>query len=660
MNELFIGKRINERYKILKLIGGGGMANVYLARDMILERDVAIKILRLDYANDEQFIRRFHREAQSATSLSHPNIVNIYDVGEEDDIYYIVMEYVEGETLKEYIKHRHPLPVETAVDIMKQLAAAVRHAHQNNIIHRDIKPQNILIDKQGNVKITDFGIATALTATTITDTNSVLGSVHYISPEQIKGSQATKKSDIYSLGIVMFELLTGKLPYSGETAVAIALKHLQEDLPSPRRLNPSIPQSVENIVLKATAKDPLYRYANIEELEDDLLTCLDPDRLNEPRFTVPIDEEATKAVPVIPDEGIIQQLQDTKVREPQVKNPEGKTGKNGAPTKGKKKKRLRWPHIIAGISAFIILFIIFMLTVYPALFGKHDVTVPEVEGMEYEEAVNRLEDAGLKIGNTYKITHEEIPENHVVKTDPKEGKTVKEGSVIHIFVSTGKEKIVMPDYRNRMYDDVVQLLRDRNFKDIQKNEVFHDSPEGMIIEQDPAPGEEIVPEETVLTFTVSKGEETFKLADLSGYSENALREYAGRYGITIDIAGEEYHDSVAEGLVISQDPKPGTELKKGDKVSVILSKGKEPLPPKTVTVDLTIQYTGNPQQREPQRVQIFIEDMNHSIQEPYETFDITETTRRRIELVIEPGKKGRYKVVIDDQVVTDQEVNYPG
>ncbi|WP_120667903.1 Stk1 family PASTA domain-containing Ser/Thr kinase [Caldibacillus debilis] len=660
MNELFIGKRINERYKILKLIGGGGMANVYLARDMILERDVAIKILRLDYANDEQFIRRFHREAQSATSLSHPNIVNIYDVGEEDDIYYIVMEYVEGETLKEYIKHRHPLPVETAVDIMKQLAAAVRHAHQNNIIHRDIKPQNILIDKQGNVKITDFGIATALTATTITDTNSVLGSVHYISPEQIKGSQATKKSDIYSLGIVMFELLTGKLPYSGETAVAIALKHLQEDLPSPRRLNPSIPQSVENIVLKATAKDPLYRYANIEELEDDLLTCLDPDRLNEPRFTVPIDEEATKAVPVIPDEGIIQQLQDTKVREPQVKNPEGKTGKNGASAKGKKKKRLRWPHIIAGISAFIILFIIFMLTVYPALFGKHDVTVPEVEGMEYEEAVNRLEDAGLKIGNTYKITHEEIPENHVVKTDPKEGKTVKEGSIIHIFVSTGKEKIVMPDYRNRMYDDVVQLLRDRNFKDIQKNEVFHDSPEGTIIEQDPAPGEEIVPEETVLTFTVSKGEETFKLADLSGYSENALREYAGRYGITIDIAGEEYHDSVAEGLVISQDPKPGTELKKGDKVSVILSKGKEPLPPKTVTVDLTIQYTGNPQQREPQRVQIFIEDMNHSIQEPYETFDITETTRRRIELVIEPGKKGRYKVVIDDQVVTDQEVNYPG
>ncbi|RKO62514.1 hypothetical protein Cdeb_03217 [Caldibacillus debilis GB1] len=657
---MFIGKRINERYKILKLIGGGGMANVYLARDMILERDVAIKILRLDYANDEQFIRRFHREAQSATSLSHPNIVNIYDVGEEDDIYYIVMEYVEGETLKEYIKHRHPLPVETAVDIMKQLAAAVRHAHQNNIIHRDIKPQNILIDKQGNVKITDFGIATALTATTITDTNSVLGSVHYISPEQIKGSQATKKSDIYSLGIVMFELLTGKLPYSGETAVAIALKHLQEDLPSPRRLNPSIPQSVENIVLKATAKDPLYRYANIEELEDDLLTCLDPDRLNEPRFTVPIDEEATKAVPVIPDEGIIQQLQDTKVREPQVKNPEGKTGKNGASAKGKKKKRLRWPHIIAGISAFIILFIIFMLTVYPALFGKHDVTVPEVEGMEYEEAVNRLEDAGLKIGNTYKITHEEIPENHVVKTDPKEGKTVKEGSIIHIFVSTGKEKIVMPDYRNRMYDDVVQLLRDRNFKDIQKNEVFHDSPEGTIIEQDPAPGEEIVPEETVLTFTVSKGEETFKLADLSGYSENALREYAGRYGITIDIAGEEYHDSVAEGLVISQDPKPGTELKKGDKVSVILSKGKEPLPPKTVTVDLTIQYTGNPQQREPQRVQIFIEDMNHSIQEPYETFDITETTRRRIELVIEPGKKGRYKVVIDDQVVTDQEVNYPG
>ena len=249
MSYMMNGKRISDRYKILRMIGGGGMANVYLARDMILDRDVALKILRMDFSNDEEFIRRFHREAQSATSLTHPNIVSIYDVGEEGDIYYIVMEYVDGMTLKQYIQAFSPIPVEKALDIMKQITSAVSHAHQNHIVHRDIKPHNILIDHNGNVKITDFGIAMALSATSITQTNSVLGSVHYLSPEQARGGMANKKSDIYSLGIVMFELITGRLPFSGESAVSIALKHLQSETPSPSRWNPSIPQSVENIIL---------------------------------------------------------------------------------------------------------------------------------------------------------------------------------------------------------------------------------------------------------------------------------------------------------------------------------------------------------------------------------------------------------------------------
>lgn len=206
---MLIGRRINGRYKLIEMVGGGGMANVYLARDMILDRDVALKILRMDFNNDEEFIKRFNREAQSATSLAHPNIVSIYDVGEEESIYYIVMEYVDGFTLKQYIQKYYPIPVDKALDIMKQITAAISHAHHNGIIHRDIKPQNILIDKEGTVKITDFGIALALSATNITQTNAVLGSVHYLSPEQARGGMANKKSDIYSLGIVMFELLTG-------------------------------------------------------------------------------------------------------------------------------------------------------------------------------------------------------------------------------------------------------------------------------------------------------------------------------------------------------------------------------------------------------------------------------------------------------------------
>src|SRR3954447_6460663 len=278
---MMIGKRLSGRYKILDMIGGGGMANVYLAHDMILDRDVAVKMLRLDFANDEEFIRRFRREAQSATSLAHPNIVNIYDVGEENDLYFIVMEYVEGQTLKQYIQQNSPIQVEETIEIMEQLTSAISHAHQNHIVHRDIKPQNILVDRFSNVKITDFGIAMALSATSITQTNSVLGSVHYLSPEQARGGMANKKSDIYSLGIVMFELLTGRLPFSGESAVSIALKHLQSETPSPRRWNPAIPQSVENIILKATAKDSFHRYSSVEEMEQDINTALDPERLYE-------------------------------------------------------------------------------------------------------------------------------------------------------------------------------------------------------------------------------------------------------------------------------------------------------------------------------------------------------------------------------------------
>src|SRR5690625_873699 len=247
------GHLLSERYKIKSTIGGGGMANVYLADDTILDREVAIKVLRLEYANDEEFIARFDREAKAATSLCHPNVVNIFDVGEEDHILYMVMEYVDGLTLKEYIQQYGPVEVEEALSIMKQITAAIAHAHANDLVHRDIKPQNILIDSYGQVKVTDFGIAVALSATSLTKTNSILGSVHYLSPEQARGGLATKKSDIYSLGIVLYELLTGRMPFSGETPVSIALKHLQNDPPSVKTFNPSIPQSVENIVLRATA-----------------------------------------------------------------------------------------------------------------------------------------------------------------------------------------------------------------------------------------------------------------------------------------------------------------------------------------------------------------------------------------------------------------------
>ena len=275
------GQKINDRYQIIKSIGEGGMANVYLAYDTILDRNVAVKVLRGDLASDEKFVRRFQREALSASSLTHPNIVEVYDVGEDNDQYYIVMEYIEGKHLKELLKKRGKLTTSEVVDIMLQITDGMSMAHDSYIIHRDIKPQNIMILENGVVKITDFGIAMAMNAAQLTQTNSVMGSVHYLPPEQANGKGSTLQSDIYSMGILMYELLTGKLPYKGDNAVEIALKHLKESLPDIKEELPELPESIANIIKKAAAKNPKNRYADAREMHEDLLTCMDDSRKNE-------------------------------------------------------------------------------------------------------------------------------------------------------------------------------------------------------------------------------------------------------------------------------------------------------------------------------------------------------------------------------------------
>ena len=278
------GQKISDRYEIEKIIGEGGMANVYLAKDTILGRKVAVKVLRGDLAGDEKFVRRFQREARSASSLSHSNIVEIYDVGEDEGNFYIVMEFIEGKTLKQLIKKRGVLTLSETVDIMLQLLDALSSAHDSCIIHRDIKPQNIMVKESGLAKITDFGIAVALNSVELTQTNSVMGSVHYLPPEQASGKGSTVRSDIYSLGILMFEMLTGRMPFRGDSAVEIALKHMKEELPSPKELNPVIPQSVENIILKAAAKNPKNRYRDVRAMAEDIKTCLDESRENEEKI----------------------------------------------------------------------------------------------------------------------------------------------------------------------------------------------------------------------------------------------------------------------------------------------------------------------------------------------------------------------------------------
>lgn len=652
---MLIGKRINGRYKILDMIGGGGMANVYLAHDMILDRDVAVKMLRLDLTNDEEFIRRFHREAQSATSLNHPNIVNIYDVGEEKDLYYIVMEFVDGQTLKQYIQSHSPLRVEEAVSIMSELTSAIAHAHQNHIVHRDIKPHNILIDRNGKVKITDFGIAMALSSTSITQTNSVLGTVHYLSPEQARGGMANKKSDIYSLGIVMFELLTGRLPFSGESAVSIALKHLQSETPSVRRWNPSIPQSVENIVLKATAKDPFHRYKNVEEMGEDIRTALIPQRLHEPKFMIPIDNDATKAIPIITNDHPLQNLDETMVHQHHEKmSPNGKdSSKNGKD----KKKRKKWPIIL--ISSFVTLVILGLLVVFalPGWLEPKEIQVPDVSGKNLDDAVAVLVSKGFKIGETKEVTDDEVKKGKIIRTSPEAGTTANEGSKIDIYKSAGKEKFTLLNYIGRQYYDIYPMLKNKNFKDIVKNDVFDDSEPGTIVKQDPPEDAKVTPESTTLVFDVSKGPEKIILKDLTQYTEKAAQDYAEMYGLTIDTSKQEYNETIPAGMIISQSPNAGTEMQKGDKVTVTISKGKEAKPPKTYKKEITIPYDPAASGKA-QEVKIYIEDMNHSITELFDTTYMIQNIKKTIELTIQEGQKGEYKVVRDNKVFIDEFVDY--
>ncbi|MEC1535935.1 Stk1 family PASTA domain-containing Ser/Thr kinase [Bacillus sonorensis] len=657
---MLIGKRISGRYQILRAIGGGGMANVYLAEDIILDREVAIKVLRFDFVHDADFIRRFRREAQSAASLDHPNIVSIYDVGEEDDIYYIVMEYVEGMTLKEYINKCGPLHPKEAVQIMEQIVSAIAHAHDNQIVHRDIKPHNILIDHMGHIKVTDFGIAMALSSTTITHTNSVLGSVHYLSPEQARGGLSTKKSDIYSLGIVLFELLTARTPFEGESAVSIALKHLQSETPSVKRWNPAVPQSLENIVLKAMAKDPFHRYEAAEDMESDLKTAFDPDRVTEKKFTIPSDDEMTKAVPVIrdlPDNGAGQHDADG-ADEPGEGPVLTKKEKKKKAKADKKKKRKKWPIVLLTLFFILVTSMVLAVTVFPSLFMPKDVKVPDVAGLEYEEAVTLLEGDGFAVDpNAEDIADEKIEEGLIVKSDPAAGEVVKEGATVKLYKSSGKEKKEVDDVVGQNIDAAKTLLEQKGFKHVTTEEVHDDEEAGTVIEQQPSAGTEIVPGDDEVKLKVSLGPEDIALRDLKTYSKQAASGYLDDHQLVL-VEKEEHSDEVPEGQVIKQKPAAGTSVKPGDKIKVTFSLGPEKKPVKTVTEKIDIPYEPDTPGEELD-VQISIDDAEHSISDSYENFKITAPAERTIKFKIEPGQKGYYQVTVNDKVVRSKTIEYP-
>ncbi|MCJ0594958.1 Stk1 family PASTA domain-containing Ser/Thr kinase [Enterococcus cecorum] len=571
-----IGKKFNGRYLILGNIGSGGMANVFLARDLILDREVAIKVLRYDFLNDQSAIRRFQREMLASTELVHPNIVTVYDAGQEGETQFLVMEYVKGMDLKRYIQTQYPIPYDRIVDIMQQILSAVALAHQHRIIHRDLKPQNILIDESGTVKITDFGIAVALSETSITQTNSMLGSVHYLSPEQARGSMATNQSDIYAIGIILYEMLTGKVPFDGESAVTIALKHFQEEIPSVRLYDRHVPQSLENVVLKATAKDPIGRYQSAEEMSADLATALDPSRLNEPAWHPANHVEETKVLP-----NLTEQMPTVAPVEEIVTKPEKEAEENPVPSKKKakdQKPKSKKKLLFLGIAAVLVIGI---ATIAFSVLGggKNEISVPDVSNLSESAARSKLQEAGLKAaGQTEEITSDKIPEGKVVKTNPEAKAIVQKGREVVLYISTGGRKIKMKDYTDMEYNEAVEALVKLDFKEskIKKKEEYSDTVEkGKIISQTPEANSEVTPDKTSVKFVVSKGAKPIKISDYVGMTINeALLDLANN-GINESQVKQTQQESDKEaGTILSQTPSAGSSVTPGNTmINFVVSSG---------------------------------------------------------------------------------------
>ena len=560
-----IGKIFAGRYRIIKQIGRGGMADVYLAKDLILDgEEVAVKVLRTNYQTDPIAVARFQREARAMADLDHPHIVRITDIGEEDGQQYLAMEYVAGLDLKRYIKEHHPLSNEEAVRIMGQILLAMRLAHAKGIIHRDLKPQNILLTPDGTAKVTDFGIAVAFAETSLTQTNSMLGSVHYLSPEQARGSKATIQSDIYAMGIIFFEMLTGHIPYDGDSAVTIALQHFQKPLPSVIAENPSVPQSLENVVIKATAKKLTDRYQTVSEMYVDLLSSLSYNRRNEPKLVFEDTSKVdTKTLPKISQSTLtaIPKVQ-PKEESPQSQKPTQKATSKETVAKPVKKRRFKARYLVLLASFILVLASLFwIVSKTPAT-----VEIPNVAGQTVAEAKEKLKKANFEIGEEKTEASDTVEEGRVIRTDPDAGSSRKEGIKVNLIISSGQQSFKIGNYIGRKSTDVIAELKGKKVPENLIKVVEEESSEteaGLVMRQSLPEGTTYdLSKATEITLTVAKKVTSVPMPSYIGssleFTKNNLIQIVGVKEANIEVVEvSTAPEGTVEDTVVSQSPKPG-------------------------------------------------------------------------------------------------------
>lgn len=582
------GVLLGNRYEVIEKIGSGGMADVYKGKDTMLNRYVAIKVLKKEFREDETFVKKFRSEAQAAAGLLNPNIVNVYDVGEDRGLYYMVMELVEGITLKEYIDRKKRLSAREVISIAIQMCSGIEEAHKHHIIHRDIKPQNIIISNDGKVKVTDFGIARMVTSKTTTMV--AMGSVHYTSPEQARGGYSDEKSDIYSIGITLYEMVTGQVPFNGDSTVEVAMKHLQEEITPPSELVPDIPYSLEQIILKCTQKNAERRYKDVGELIQDLKHSLvdpDGDFVDIPPVgnadTVIITEDDLDDIRNSYGDDDDDEYDDEYGDDDDDDEDGGHDSDEVNPGIN---KVIRIMTIVVAVIIVLVLALVIGRAAGLFRFGpgtsvqeeedSGKVKVPNVVGKTLDEAKETLNDAGLgwKIGKQEESA--EYEEGYVMAQDPENGEKVKKNTQITLDVSTGKtqEKITVPNVVGQDESSAQNTLEDAGFK-VESTAVYSSQPQGEVVGTNPEAGTEVAKGSTV-TIQVSKGEEKMSVPDVRGTDENSAKSRLSSAGLNVTVTTD-YSDSVAKGNVISQDPSGGTKVDAGTNVNIVVSLGSRPV-----------------------------------------------------------------------------------